>query len=141
MSSFSRASLSTDINGDDQSIHNYLYYSGQLPFAKAVQNREGGIVNTAGVDGSIVRKAHEKEIMQKYNLTSNVMAAGRPFKGSTEDLWIGPDFGLTDEEGYFSEFDGSRSRVVHQYDRFGSNVARWLNKRGLISDPIPNGFK
>ena len=24
------------INGDDQSIHNYLFYSGQLPFAKAI---------------------------------------------------------------------------------------------------------
>jgi hypothetical protein len=132
---------STDINGDDQSIHNYLYYSGQLPFATAIPNREGGIVHTAGVDGSIIRKAHEKEIMEQYNLSSPVLAAGRPFKGSTEDLWIGPEFGMTDKEGYFAEFDGSRSRVVHQYDRFGSNVGRWLNQKGLISDPIPNDFK
>ena len=37
-----------NINGDDQSIHNYLFYSGQLPFATSVVNRAGGIVNTVG---------------------------------------------------------------------------------------------
>ena len=46
------------MNGDDQSIHNYLFYSGQLPFATAVPNREGGIVNTVGVTGTNTFKKH-----------------------------------------------------------------------------------
>jgi hypothetical protein len=129
-----------DINGDDQSIHNYLFYSGQLPFASAIPNREGGIVNTAGVEGSLTRKAHEMEMKKLHNLTSDAEAASRPYKGATKDLWIGEEYGLTDEEGFFSEFDGSRSRVVHQYDRFGANVERWLSKKGLTKDPIPYDF-
>ena len=52
-------------NGDDQSIHNYLYYSGQLPFAKAIPNRAGGIVNTAGVQGSKTFKQHIADGMAK----------------------------------------------------------------------------
>jgi len=35
------------MNGDDQSIHNYLFYTGQLPFAHSIRNRIG-IVNTPG---------------------------------------------------------------------------------------------
>lgn len=35
------------MNGDDQSIHNYLFYTGRFPFAKAIKNRMG-IVNTVG---------------------------------------------------------------------------------------------
>ena len=45
-------------DGDDQSIHNYLYYSGQLPFATSVVNRAGGIVNTVGFEGSFTRRKH-----------------------------------------------------------------------------------
>jgi hypothetical protein len=134
------ALVNPDINGDDQSIHNYLFYSGQLPFASAIPNREGGIVNTVGVEGSLVRKAHEAEMKKLHNLTSNVMAAVIPYKGATTGLWIGEEYGLTDGEGFFSEFDGSRSRVIHQYDRFGSNVERWFTKKGLTKDPIPYDF-
>ena len=38
------------MNGDDQSIHNYLYYTGKLPFADTAKNRVG-LVHTAGVQG------------------------------------------------------------------------------------------
>lgn len=54
----SRHECHFSMNGDDQSIHNYLFYSGQLPFAEAIPNRHGGIVNTVGVEGSKVFKAH-----------------------------------------------------------------------------------
>lgn len=54
-----------DINGDDQSIHNYLYYSGQLPFATSIRNRAGGIVNTVGVEGARVFKAHKQNVIVK----------------------------------------------------------------------------
>ena len=35
------------MNGDDQSIHNYLFYTGRFPFATAIKNRMG-IVHTVG---------------------------------------------------------------------------------------------
>jgi hypothetical protein len=35
------------MNGDDQSIHNYLFYTGKFPNATAIQNRMG-IVHTVG---------------------------------------------------------------------------------------------
>jgi hypothetical protein len=36
----------------------YLFYSGQLPFATAMANRAGGIVNTVGVEGAVTVKRH-----------------------------------------------------------------------------------
>jgi hypothetical protein len=55
-----------NINGDDQSMHNYLFYSGQLPFANAIPHRSGGIVNTVGVDGARTWKQHTKEQQELY---------------------------------------------------------------------------
>jgi hypothetical protein len=55
-----------DINGDDQSMHNYLFYSGQLPFATSILNRAGGIVNTVGVEGAKIFNAHKKAMEEKF---------------------------------------------------------------------------
>jgi hypothetical protein len=38
-----------DMNGDDQGIHNYLFYHNK-PFATAMANRAGSIVNTVGFE-------------------------------------------------------------------------------------------
>jgi len=135
-----------DINGDDQSIHNHLYYSGQLPFATAVVNRMGGIVNTVGVEGAILAKQHRQVMMDRYNIEQGA-AMWKPFDGSNINeggsRWIGEQFNMADDEGYFTEFDGSRSRVIHQWDRFGRPfVDLWMNKHGeIFKDPIPEGFE
>jgi hypothetical protein len=54
-----------EIDGDDQSIHNYLFYSGQLPFATSIPNRAGGIVNTVGVEGAKIFNAHKKAMQEQ----------------------------------------------------------------------------
>ena len=119
-----------ETNADDQSMHNYLYYSGMLQGVSggvtAVKNRNG-IVNTAGAMGSLILK--QKEILWK--------ALGEEGKGdfdiSTEEneeaskSWLGLHYGMTDTDGYFVDYDGSRSFVVHQYDRFGNNFHDWLD--------------
>ena len=55
-----------DINGDDQSIHNYLFYTGQLPFATAMPQRSGAIVNTVGAAGAKMWKWHMSDQKTRF---------------------------------------------------------------------------
>ena len=109
-------------NGDDQSIHNYLYYSGKLgPDAKAIPNGVG-IVNTVGYQAAVIRAAHRKRMEEKG------LGENDPFPGTTKGTkpWITQEYDMTDEEGYILDFDGQKSSVVHQYDRFGFTISYWL---------------
>jgi hypothetical protein len=117
-----------NIDDDDQSIHNYLFYSGQLPFATSVVNRAGGIVNTVGHHGSQIVNAHFKRLKAEQGLNYK-NARKVPFLGANEKTWIGAEYGLTNDDGLFTEFDGSVSRVVHQWDRFDWPYLEWLNKQ------------
>lgn len=129
-----------EMNGDDQSMHNYMYYSGMLNNVTggvvSVKNRNG-LVNTVGAIGSLIRVTHKQE---KDNLWRAIHHQN-PDKGlghkfykfdlaETEEKdtknWLGLHYGLTDTDGYFVQFDGSRSYVVHQYDRFGAAIKQWL---------------
>jgi hypothetical protein len=88
------------MSGDDQSIHNYLFYTGKFPFATAIPNRMG-TVNTVGVQGSMIFNAHKKTWMDQ-NFTEG-QALRKPFEGADKDTqggkrWIGLHFDLTDEE-------------------------------------------
>ena len=105
------------MHGDDQSIHNYLYYTGQLPFAHSIPHREG-IINTPGVEGSLLFNKWRQQGMDEEGLEQAV-SAKRPFPGASKDNWIGTSYNLTDIHGFFTQADGTRSRVVHQADRFG----------------------
>jgi len=128
-----------DFNGDDQSIHNYLYYTGQLPFATAWPQRGGGIVNTVGVEGAQIAKRHREYQMQTFNL-SHGAAMWRPFWGASGQRWIGKEYNVCNDEGWFTEADGSISRVVHQFDRFGRPFNDlWLDKQNFVRDPLPRG--
>jgi hypothetical protein len=117
-------------NADDQSMHNYLFYSGKLDhIAVAIPNRMG-LVNTVG---SIAAMIWEQHVDQKKR---ELEAAGKnsddahmePFASEGEENWLGLHYGLTDKEGYFVNFDGKRSFVVHQIDRFGVGYNHWLQK-------------
>lgn len=121
------------MNGDDQSIHNYLYYTGRFPNATSVPNRMG-IVHTVGKQAAEIYKAHEGTL--KRNRGSKDFAKETPFQGTKEgeNPWLGQEFDLVDNEGFFLDYDGSRSRVVHQWDRFREKVQPWLKTNGLI-DP------
>jgi hypothetical protein len=126
-----------NFNGDDQSMHNWLFYTGQLPFATSIYNRAGGIVNTVGVEGAILAKEHREFMMKRYNI-SHGDAMWKPFRGASGKRWIGEEFNMADDEGSFTEADGSKSRVIHQFDRFGRPyVDLWFRKQDLFKDPFP----
>ena len=110
-------------NGDDQSIHNYLFYTHQLPYAKAIPPRTG-IVNTVGVDGAKIQKQFKEKEEGRRNSSAYDDVKGEGWIGDVDFL----DYPLTDDEGYFINVDGKRSRVIHQYDRFGPPLATWLDK-------------
>lgn len=127
------------MNGDDQSIHNYLFYSSQLPFATSIANREGGIVNTIGYEGSEIMKQHI-ESKKKLGITVQSDAMDIPYEGavggkaSEGRRWIGEKYNIADNEGWFTEADGTKSRVVHQFDRFGKPYLNWKNKHSYFRD-------
>jgi hypothetical protein len=125
-----------NMNGDDQSIHNYLFYSGQLPFATAIENRVG-IVHTVGVEAAKLSEAHRKKMMDRYGLNGGY-AICLPFEGAEGTRWIGKHYNLADDEGFITDFDGSRSRVIHQFDRFKRPYYDlWFSKQRVFKDPIP----
>lgn len=118
-------------NGDDQSIHNYLYYQGKLPFAKAIPNGLG-IVNTVGVQASVIREAHRDRMEAKGKSETDA------YEGTKlgEKPWITEEYDVTDKEGYILDHDGKKSAVVHQYDRFGIPLKVWLERAsGLVDEP------
>ena len=131
-------------NGDDQSMHNYIYYSGMLDGVTggvvAVKNRDG-LVNTVGAMGSLIGTTHHRE----KNKLRAAMNHKEPHNGhndrydlSTEEEdgdedgelksknWLGLHYGMTDADGYFTQFDGSRSYAIHQWDRFGHKFSDWM---------------
>mmetsp|Transcript_8929 Transcript_8929/g.12706 ORF Transcript_8929/g.12706 Transcript_8929/m.12706 type:complete len:466 (+) Transcript_8929:133-1530(+) len=135
-----------EINGDDQTIHNYLYYSGMLQNVTggvhAVKNRDG-LVHTVGALGSLIFNTHKREKEQLRDAQArargqgsnpNFSANGEKFDlsakedPSTSKNWLGLHYGLTDKDGYFTQYNGSRSFVIHQYDRFGHQFVNWLQR-------------
>jgi hypothetical protein len=70
-----------DMNGDDQSINNYFFCSGQLPFATAIVNRAGGIVNTVGVEGAVTAKRYRAYWVERSVPQGDAML--KPFDGAT----------------------------------------------------------
>lgn len=87
-----------ELNGDDQSIHNYLFYTNRLPFATSIPNRMG-IVNTVGVQGAKIWNAHLTSKMGMLGVNRQE-AVAMPMDGSDPNgnHWLGDHFGLIDNE-------------------------------------------
>jgi hypothetical protein len=85
-------------------------------------------VNTVGYQAAQIAKAHFKRLEAEQDLDYN-NARNVPFPGANETTWIGAEFGLTNDDGLFTEFDGSVSRVVHQWDRFDLPYWEWLHNQ------------
>lgn len=122
------------ISSDDQSIHNYLYYNGKLPFAESIPNR-AGIVHTIGYQAAqvwVLHDAFQKAFPQETPETV-ALAPMRQIKIRSQK-WIQSQFDLTDEEGFITNFDNTRSRVVHHYDRFGMYCDWWFSMFSGLPD-------
>jgi hypothetical protein len=150
-----------DTNGDDQSMHNYLYYSGKLNSTSvrggvhSIINRMG-IINTVGAQASLILESHtvnrkayhtaknedignshndpydlsrdEEGKDEDHHPTQNDNNNNNEGGGGHRKNWLGLQYGLTDDEGYFLDMNGQRSYAVHQYDRFGGNYYEWIKK-------------
>ena len=114
--------------GDDQSIHNYVFYANKLPFAKAIPFRTG-IVNTVGSIGGEIFEDLRARGEENYH-----------FPGKNGNDWLGKvdflSFRLTNSEGLFLNEDGSISPIIHQYDRFGPILSTWLAKQPFMEDAV-----
>jgi Glycosyltransferase family 17 len=123
-----------NINGDDQSIHNYLYYTDQLPVGtRSMPHRQGGIVNTIGHYAAQLFRQHIRPLVDQA-AARNGTTKGIRYPGATQASWIGLEYGLTNEHGLLIESDGSVSRVVHQWDRFGTPYLDWLQEQDWVRD-------
>lgn len=124
-----------EINGDDQSIHNYLYYMGKLSSSTRTVPNRMGIVNTVGAQATAVIRDHLRYTKEKGIPDGMNGARTYPYQGTnlTQGVWLPEKFHLTDGQGYFANIDGKRSCVVHQYDRFGYQIQRWF--RAHLSKP------
>jgi len=96
----------------DQGYHNYLYDSGALATLDGVrvvhhEQGTGGLVNTIGA--------------------MNGFRVPKHMKGPLDTFWK-----IRDQEGYLLEYDGSRSAVVHQWDRFHPELVKFID--GLVND-------
>jgi hypothetical protein len=69
-------------------------------------------VNTVGVEASVLRNQHTETMQERYGL-SEQEAAGKLYIGAEGERWIGNKFNFADDLGYFTEFDGSRSRCIN----------------------------
>jgi len=108
--------------GGDQAIMNYLYYSDQFKDLNShtFMARGGGIVNTVGRIAHLIDAAH--------------WGGRKSYTEKKKGNWLNDHVDMTDEQGFFIEYDGSRSRVIHQWDRFGNFIKLWLDAKGNIYD-------
>lgn len=118
-------------NGDDQSIHNYLFYSGKLNHIAVSVPNQMGLVNTVGVQGALIFHRHVANQRKLLQAKGESDAEVHHVKYDVDDGsqgWLGLQYGVTDNEGYFVNYNGERSFVVHQIDRYGMQYINWLDE-------------
>jgi hypothetical protein len=136
-------------NGDDQAIHNLLYYTGQFqdkigtPLNLPIETfgPRAGLVNTVGVIGKRIWEMHKKDRAMR-NIVKLPQLRLTHYTGdfvnytdsdpnnpneTISTRWLGLHYDLTDATGRFINYDGSYSPVVHQYDRFNFPVQDWMD--------------
>ena len=91
----------------DQGYHNYLYDTGELaklPGVRVTHHEQGhGIVNTIGA--------------------MNGFRVPKHMKGPLDTHWK-----IKDKDGYILDYDGQKSAVVHQWDRFHKECVNHIDR-------------
>lgn len=95
-------------------------------------------MTTVGRLGAMVVRAHTKHLLETRGMERGD-AMWKAFPGATSTNWVGSAYNLTDNltdaEGFFLEKDGSRSRVIHQWDRFGRPLVNlWMDANPYFRD-------
>merc|ERR1711862_1052729 len=127
----------SDMAGDDQSIHNYIYYTGGFNKNTTVSiPHRTGPIHVVGFQADKIFRAAIKKYAETHGV--DLMKAesrinnGR-FHGSNDVNWrdwLGPEHALTDSEtGFILNLDRKPSPQVHQFDRFGfAFESPWLSR-------------
>eukprot|EP00814_Leptocylindrus_danicus_P010754 CAMPEP_0116011296 /NCGR_PEP_ID=MMETSP0321-20121206/4490_1 /TAXON_ID=163516 /ORGANISM="Leptocylindrus danicus var. danicus, Strain B650" /LENGTH=407 /DNA_ID=CAMNT_0003480515 /DNA_START=21 /DNA_END=1244 /DNA_ORIENTATION=- len=111
----------TNMKGDDQSIHNSLYYENRFRNVIAIPYRTGPI-NVIGYTASEIFKRVKKEKEE-----------GNVFLKKNDDdkwqHWLPEEYDelIDPKTGLLVNIDGSPSGQIHQHDRFGWIMANWMS--------------
>jgi hypothetical protein len=102
-----RENCRIDNRGDDQSIHNYLFYSGRLKNAVSIPHRQGPI-HVVGYTAAQIFENATKEANDAKVGVHEIYTRG---KNWTE--WLHPKYGLTNPNtGLIVNEDGTPSAQV-----------------------------
>jgi hypothetical protein len=111
----------------DQGYQNYLFYKGffHTNEGNATLFHQGdGIVNTIGAMNG---KRYTTIFTFNYNVDHDffryIISVPKEMKGPLDVFWK-----VRDKDGFILNNDGTRSAVVHQWDRFYSEIIHWLDK-------------
>lgn len=128
-----------DLKGDDQSIHNHLFYSNQLKNAKAIPHRTGAI-HVVGYEAARIFEVAQREAEEKGSDSTHNMYVrenkwhnwlpDHPVQtvGETGSNEIFNDNLINRDTGMIVNYDGSPSAQVHQYDRFSPLQDGWFER-------------
>jgi len=115
-----------DMPGDDQSIHNYLFYAKKLKNAVSIPHRTGPI-HVVGYQAARIYENATKEAQDRGIELNNV--GDFYVKDKKWQEWLPQKFDLIDPStGLIVNLNGEPSAQVHQVDRFGSLNRQWINK-------------
>lgn len=123
-------------SGDDQSIHNYLYYTGRFKIAISIPYRTGPI-NVVGYRAARISEQAHKEAKEKG---LDKVDGNFYIKNNKWQEWLPKEHGMIDPDtGLILNLDGTISAQVHQVDRFGFPNIQWVNKMKDLGWPYNRG--
>ena len=96
-------------------IHNYLLYNGVIRPSFVFEDRVGW-VHSIGQRSKEMRKMNESD---KMDWMTNVSIPLRQQK-------------IVNEDGYFLNWDGSLSPIVHQTNAYGKSYQRWMQQQPFM---------
>jgi len=118
-----RENCRIDNRGDDQSIHNYLYYTNRFKNAVSIPHRQGPI-HVVGYQAARIFENATKEAENAGVGTSEIFIHDNNWKE-----WLPRKYGLINTNtGLIVNEDGTPSAQVHQVDRFGPLISKWENE-------------
>ena len=133
-----RGECRLDMKGDNQSIHNYLYYTGRLKHAVSIPYRTGPI-NVVGNQAARISEQAQKEAKEQG---FDKVKGDFYIQNDKWQEWLPPEHGMIDPEtGLIVNLDGTPSAQVHQVDRFGEMNSHWVVQMKKIGWPYNKGAK
>ena len=121
------------MDGDDQSVHNYLYYTNKFHEAVPIPHRTGPI-HVVGVQAANIyqRAKDENRDNDPINLRDYYVMNKEKWQN-----WLPETDNLIDPNtGLILNLDGTPSPQVHQTDRFGELISGWLEKMEELNWPF-----